>query len=117
MHVEFEQLVLGLSRYAFAYQVDTVSHVQQLVYTRYFYDVGFIVDEVGVGFNGSGYFLELVSFLYLYVYHAAVNARAGGDGHGEGSFHSFHGFHGYGMSHAHAWPEIRVGDAFGGNGL
>ena len=56
MHVELEQLVLGLSGYAFACQVDTVSHVQQLVYTRYFYDVGFIVDEIGIGFDGCGYF-------------------------------------------------------------
>ena len=51
MHVELEQLVLGFSGYAFACQVDAVSHVQQLVYTRYFYDVGFIVDEIGIGFE------------------------------------------------------------------
>ena len=117
MHVELEQLVLGFSGYAFACQVDAVSHVQQLVYTRYFYDVGFIVDEIGIGFDGCGYFRKLVSFLYLYIYHAAVNTRTGGDGHGERGFHSFHGFYGYGMSHAHARSEIRVGDAFGGIGL
>ena len=67
MHVELEQLVLGFSGYAFACQVDAVSHVQQLVYTRYFYDVGFIVDEIGIGFDGCGYFRKLVSFLYLYM--------------------------------------------------
>ena len=62
MHVELEQLVLGFSGYAFACQVDAVSHVQQLVYTRYFYDVGFTASmskaffriDVNPGTNASG---------------------------------------------------------------
>ena len=46
-----------------------------------------------------------------------MNACTHRDCHGQSRLYTFDGFHGNGMSHAHARSEIRVGDAFGGNGL
>ena len=92
-----------------------MTHVQQGVYTRNEFHVCFIVHEVRICFDGSGYFFEFISVFQFDVYHAAVDSRAGRNGHGKSSFHSVNRFYGYCVSHAHTGTEVGVGDAFRSN--
>ena len=60
-HIKFEQLVLCFAGYTFASQIYTMTHVQQGVYTRNEFHVCFIVHEVRICFDGSGYFFKFIS--------------------------------------------------------
>ena len=60
-HIKFEQLVLCFAGYTFASQIYTMTHIQQGVYTRNEFHVCFIVHEVRICFDGSGYFFEFIS--------------------------------------------------------
>lgn len=116
-HIELEKLVLGGAAHALAGEVDAMSHVDDFVHRGDFDNVGFVVGKIGVRLDGCGDLGELMAGFYLDVDHAAVDACAGGDGHGEGSLDAGNGFDGNGVTHGHAGTEVGVGDALGGDGL
>ena len=116
-HVELEELVLGGARYALASEVHAVAHILEVVDAGYLYHVGLIVHEIGVGLDGCSHFIEVIALLEFDVYHAAMDASAYGDGHGECILYSLDGLYGYRVAHAHAGAEVGVADAFGGKAL
>lgn len=113
-HVEFEELVLGFAGDAFAGEVHAVPHVEEGIDVFHLEDVGFVMGEIVVLFDTAGDLGEVLSGFKLDVDHAAVDAGAGGDGHGEDCAYAFDGFDGDGVAHAHAGTEVGVGDAFRG---
>ena len=80
-HVEFEQLILGFSRYTFAGQVYTVSHVQECIHARHLLYVGFVVHEISVRFDCGCHVFKFISVFQFDVYHAAVDSCSGRDSH------------------------------------
>ena len=73
--------------------------------------------EVVIGLDGMDHFLGLVARLELDIDHTAVDTRACGDGHREGSVHPCDSLHGDGVPHAHTGAEVRIGDPLGDNSL
>ena len=116
-HIELEELILGAAAHALASEIDAVAHINHIVHTRHLHDVRLIVDKVGVGLDGGCHGVEIVAFLNLHIDHAAMNARARGDGHGEGGLHARHSLDSYGMPHRHAGAEVGISDTLGRDGL
>ena len=112
-HVELEELVLGFAGDTLAGEVDAMPHVKEVIDALDLEDVGLVVGKIVVGFDAAGNVLEVIAGLQLDVYHAAVDARARRDGHGEGGFDAFDGFDGNGVPHAHAGTEIGIGQSLG----
>ena len=116
-HIELEELVLGAAAHALAGEIDPVAHIDHIVHAGHLSDVCFVVDKVGVGLDGGCHGVEIMAFLNLHIDHAAMDARARGDGNGEGGIDARDSLDGYGMAHRHARAEVGVGDALGGDGL
>ena len=81
------------------------------------YHVGFVMNEILVCFDGSRYLLQVVSRKQFYVNHATMYTRSERNGHRKCGLDTVYGFYGYGVPHAHARTEVRVGDPFGYDSL
>ena len=80
-HVKLEKLIVGLSGDALSYEIDTMTHIIELSHRGNRDNVGFIRGEIWVCLNGSSHRVKFVAIFELYIYHAAMNAGAHGDGH------------------------------------
>ena len=80
-HIELEQLVLCGSRYALACEVDTMTHIEQVVNRWYESDMCLVIDEVWIGLDGSSHLSEVIALLKLNVNHTAMDARTHRDCH------------------------------------
>lgn len=116
-HVELEKLVLRRAAHAFARQVDAMPHVDDVVHAGHLDDVRLVVDKVGVGLDGGCHSGKVMTFLQFDVDHAAMDAGAGGNGHGQGGLDTGDSLDGYGVAHGHTGTEVGVGDALGRQGL
>ena len=92
-------------------------HVDQLIDVVDDADVRLVVGEVVVSLDGSDDFVGLVARLELDIDHAAVDARARGDGHRERLVYACDGLDGYGVPHAHPRAEVGIGNSLGHDGL
>ena len=57
LHVELQTLVLGLTADALADEVDTMTHVANIIDALYLEDVRLVVREIGVSLDILGYLL------------------------------------------------------------
>ena len=61
-----------------------MAHVAHVVNALYLEHVGLVVGEVGIGLDGCCHLVEFGTVFQLYIDHAAMDALAEGNGHGEG---------------------------------
>ena len=94
-----------------------MSHVQQRVHALHLHHVRLVVYEIGVFFDRVGHLVEIVALFQLDVNHPPVNARPGRNRHRQRGFNPVDRLDGYGVSHAHAGAEVRVGNPFRGAGF
>ena len=94
-----------------------MSHIDEGIHIIYLYHVGFVMNEILVCFDGSRYLLQVVSRKQFYVNHATMYTRSERNGHRKCGLDTVYDFYGYGVPHAHARTEVRVGDPFGYDSL
>ena len=81
LHVELQTLVLGLTADALADEVDTMTHVANIIDALYLEDVRLVAGEIGVSLDVLRDLFECEAVLQLDIYHATMDAFAQGDGH------------------------------------
>ena len=110
-HVELQTLVLGLAADTLADEVHAVAHVTDVVDALHLEHVGLVGGEVGIGLDVLGDVFELGAVFQLHIDHAAVDALAEGDGHGEGVLNTFLRAYADAVTHRHAGAEVGVGES------
>ena len=83
LHVELEELVVGLATYTLANEVYTMTYIVECINALYLEDVSLVACEVGVSLDSCGYLVKLSALLQLNVYHTTMDALAYGDGQRE----------------------------------
>ena len=106
-------LVLSLSANAFAHQMNTMSHVANLVYRFHCKHMGFVVSKIRVGFYLRSHIFKTCAILQFHINHPAMNAFAQWDSHRKRILNTLLATHAHAVSHAHTWSEVGVRQAFG----
>ena len=94
-----------------------MAHIDDIVYAGHLLHVGLVVHKVGVGLDGGCDGGKVMPLLDFHIDHAAMDAGAGGDGHGEGGLDTGHSLDSNGVAHRHAGTEVGVGNALGRQSL
>ena len=86
-----------------------MAHILESLYRLHLYNVCLVVDKIWVILDSLSHLCKLITLLQLNIYHSAMDTRAYGNGHRQGSLHALDSLHSYGMSHTHSRTEIGVG--------
>ena len=111
LHIELEELVVGLATDALASEVDTVTYVIEGIDALYLEDMGLIVGEVWVCLDSLGDLSEVSTGLEFYIDHATVYAFAYRDGHREGILDTCLGTYADRVTHRATRTEVGVGES------
>ena len=111
LHVELQTLVLGLTADALADEVDTMTHVANIIDALYLEDVRLVAGEIGVSLDILRDLFECEAVLQLDIYHATVDAFAQGDSHRKGVLDASLRTYADAVTHGHTRTEVGVGQS------
>jgi len=106
-----------LSRYTLTYQVNAMTNIIQIVYTRNLNYMSLVIYKIRISFDSSFYSLEVCTFFQFHINHTAMNTCSNWNCHRQCIFHASNSTYSYRVSHTTSRTKVCISNTFRSNSL